>query len=83
MRASHRETEPPVLSLADTRQERHMAQIETLLERTLAMKGDFAELTNALREIAGSEGKLVELQSHLTDNLRVLRETQQIFKMFW
>jgi biopolymer transport protein ExbB/TolQ len=67
-----------ILSLVDSRQERHMDQIETLLEKAVAMKGDFAELTSVLRDLSSGEGKLVELQSHLADNLRVLRETQQI-----
>jgi hypothetical protein len=55
-----------------------MGQIQTLLERAISVKDDFAGLTKVLRDIAGDEGKLIELQSHLTDNLRVLRETQQI-----
>jgi hypothetical protein len=76
--ASREDRMRQMLSLVDTRHERHMAQIETLLERVLAIKGDFAELTSALAKIAGGEGKLVELQTHLADNLRVLRETQQI-----
>lgn len=67
-----------ILSLVDSRQERHMTQIEALLEKSVAMKGDFVELTNVLRELTDGEGRLVELQGHLTDNLRVLRETQQI-----
>lgn len=67
-----------VLTLVDSRQDRHMTQIQTLLERAVSVKDDFAGLTKVLRDIAGDEGKLVELQGHLADNLRVLRETQQI-----
>src|SRR5262249_33250910 len=66
------------LSQVDSRQDRHMAQIQALLERAISLKDDFAGLTKALRDFAGDEGKLVELQGHRTDNLRVLRETQQI-----
>ncbi|MGE5192200.1 MAG: MotA/TolQ/ExbB proton channel family protein [Deltaproteobacteria bacterium] len=67
-----------VLSLVDARQDKHMAQIQTLLERAVSIKDDFAGLAMALREVASGEGKLVELQGTLADNLRVLRETQQI-----
>jgi biopolymer transport protein ExbB/TolQ len=67
-----------ILGTVDARQDKHMEQIQSLLERTAAAKDDFAGLTRALRELAADEGKLVELQSHLADNLRVLRETQQI-----
>jgi biopolymer transport protein ExbB/TolQ len=67
-----------ILTTVDARQDQHMEQIQSLLERTAAAKDDFAGLTQALRELAADEGKLVELQTHLTDNLRILRETQQI-----
>jgi hypothetical protein len=42
------------------------------------VKEDFAGLAHVLREIASGEGKLVEVQSLLANNLRVLNETQQI-----
>ncbi len=67
-----------ILSTVDARQDKHMEQIQSLLERTAAAKDDFAGLAQALRDLASDEGKLVELQGHLADNLRVLRETQQI-----
>ena len=67
-----------MLSLVDARQDKHMAQIQALLERVVSIKDDFAGLTSALHEVASGEGKLVELQGTLADNLRVLRETQQI-----
>jgi hypothetical protein len=67
-----------MLSLVDARQDKHMAQIQALLERVVSIKDDFAGLTSALHEFASGEGKLVELQGTLADNLRVLRETQQI-----
>jgi len=67
-----------MLSLVESRQDKHLAEIQMLLERAVSVKDDFAGLAGALREIAGGEGKLLELQGHLADNLRVLRETQQI-----
>lgn len=67
-----------VLSLVDARQDKHMAQIQSLLQGAVSLKDEFAGLAQALREISCSDGKLVELQSRLADNLQVLRETQQI-----
>jgi biopolymer transport protein ExbB/TolQ len=67
-----------ILFTVDSRQERHMEQIQTLLEKAATTKDDFAGLTQALRDLSSDSGKLVELQSHLSDNLRLLRETQQI-----
>src|SRR5262245_13268717 len=67
-----------MLSLVDARQDKHMAQVQTLLERAVSIKDDFAGLASALREVSSGEGKLVELQGVLTENLRVLRETAQI-----
>lgn len=67
-----------VLNLVESRQDKHLAQIQALLERALSVKDDFSGLANALREIANGEGKLAEVQGVLSDNLRILRETQQI-----
>ncbi|HTI51218.1 MAG TPA: hypothetical protein VL475_09710, partial [Planctomycetaceae bacterium] len=43
-----------------------------------SFREDIAGLMSTLEGIARGEGKLVGLQAALTDNLRVLRETQQI-----
>lgn len=59
----------------DERQKRELHGWENALD---SLKDDFAALVIALREISSGEGKLVEVQGVLTDNLRVLRETQQI-----
>jgi biopolymer transport protein ExbB/TolQ len=67
-----------ILGQVDARQEKHMAQIQSLLERAISVKDDFAGLASVLRQIASDDGKLVQLQGSLADNLRVLRETQQI-----
>ncbi len=67
-----------VLTIVDSRQEKHMAQIQVLLERAISVKDDFAGLAKAMRDLSSDDGKLIELQGHLADNLRVLRETQQI-----
>jgi biopolymer transport protein ExbB/TolQ len=66
------------LDLVESRQDQHFVQIEGLLERALTIREDFGSFAKTLEGIARGEGKLVELQSSLADNLRVLRETQQI-----
>ena len=67
-----------VLTLVDGRQEKHMAQIQTALERVLTVRDNIGELVKSLNNIARGEGKLVELQATLSNNLRVLHETGQI-----
>lgn len=67
-----------LLGLIESRQDKFMAHIQTTLERAVALRDDFSELLTAMHSIARGEGRLVELQSVLVDNLRVLRETQEI-----
>jgi biopolymer transport protein ExbB/TolQ len=67
-----------VLGVIESRQEKHLSQLQVLLERAVSVKDDFAGLAQVLREVASGEGKLVEVQSLLANNLRVLNETQQI-----
>jgi biopolymer transport protein ExbB/TolQ len=66
------------LALVDSRQDQHMAQIQMMLERAVSVRDDLTGLMKTLESIARGEGKLVELQASLTENLRVLRESQQI-----
>jgi hypothetical protein len=42
------------------------------------LKADFARLIGELVGITQDEGELIKLQATLADNLRLLRETQQI-----
>src|SRR5262249_8190904 len=44
-----------ILSLVDARQDKHIAHIQTLLERAVSIKDDFASLASALREVASGE----------------------------
>ena len=67
-----------LLSLVDARQDKHMAQIQSALERAMSFRDDIGDLVKTLSNIARGEGKLVELQASLADNLRVLHETRQI-----
>jgi len=66
-----------LLDLVDGRQERFMNHIQDMLERATAFREDFGEVARTIETVARGEGRLVELQSVLTENLRVIHETQQ------
>ncbi|HVC97905.1 MAG TPA: MotA/TolQ/ExbB proton channel family protein [Pirellulales bacterium] len=76
--AAHEERLRQWLALLESRQDKHLAGVQMTLEKVIAFRGDFAALAKTLEGIARGEGKLTELQAVLSDNLRVLRETQQI-----
>ncbi len=67
-----------LLALVESRQEKHLERIQSTMDKALAIRDDFSGVAETLRTIARGEGKLAELQGVLADNLRVLRETQQI-----
>jgi biopolymer transport protein ExbB/TolQ len=66
------------LSAVESRQDKHLAGVQATLEKVIAFRSDFAGFVKTLDTIARGEGKLVELQALLADNLRVLHETQKI-----
>jgi biopolymer transport protein ExbB/TolQ len=66
------------LVMVDDKQAQHLSLIQTTVEKAVAVRNDFAGLAKSLETIARGEGKLAETQAVLSDNLRVLRETQQI-----
>ena len=68
------------IALVDARHENQFAQIQALLERAVTARDDFSAFLKTLDEITRGEGRLIELQESLSDNLRVLHETQQIDK---
>lgn len=76
--AAREERVKQILSLGDARQDQHLTRIHSALEQALTLRGEVSELVKALGSIARGEGKLVELQASLADNLRVLHETRQI-----
>lgn len=67
-----------ILTLIENRQDGHFKQLQTSLDRALSLRNDFVELTRTLQEIAQGEGQLLHLQNSVAENLRVLRETQQL-----
>ncbi|HYO23592.1 MAG TPA: MotA/TolQ/ExbB proton channel family protein [Lacipirellulaceae bacterium] len=67
-----------LLDLVDSRQEKFMDHIQATLEKATALRDDFSHVVRTMDGIARGEGQLVQLQSVLTENLRVIHETQQI-----
>jgi biopolymer transport protein ExbB/TolQ len=67
-----------LLELVDSRQERFMVHIQNTLEKAVLLRDDFAAFAKTIEGISRDEGRLVELQAVLADNLRVIHETQKI-----
>jgi biopolymer transport protein ExbB/TolQ len=67
-----------MLGEIDQRQAEHALEIRKSLEGIVLLRNDVRELGQNLSEVAEGEGRLWELQQVLTNNLRVLHETQQI-----
>ncbi len=67
-----------LIAAVDTRQELHWAHIQTALDRATLFREDIAVLLEALNSLSRGEGRLIELQAVLADNLRVLHESSQI-----
>lgn len=66
------------LEVIEVRREEHRHAVQTTSDQLGGLRNDFAQLVQGLSSIADGEGKLVALQASLADNLRVIRETQQI-----
>jgi hypothetical protein len=67
-----------LVATIESRQNEHLGQLFARLEDVAALKEDFAGFVAALQDMSRGEQHLVDLQSTLSDNLRALRETQQI-----
>jgi biopolymer transport protein ExbB/TolQ len=67
-----------IIALFDQRHDEHWTRIASALDRAGMFRQDIGQLIEALNAIARGEGQLVELQSSLAENLRVLHETSQI-----
>jgi len=66
------------LVAVDNRHEQQMGRIEHALDQALGVRDDIGILVRTLEGLARGEGKLIDQQRVLTDNLRVLRESSQI-----
>lgn len=67
-----------MLDQMESRQAGQTQQIQILLERAIEFRQDISELVQTLNAIAKGEGRLVELQGTLSDNLRVLHESSEL-----
>lgn len=67
-----------IVSIADAKQDQHLAQIQSVLDRAGGFSHEVEALAKTLQSIARGEGRLNELQVALTENLRVLHETHKI-----
>lgn len=67
-----------ILTLIETRSDTHMEQVQAALLEATAFSSDVGTLVLTMNGIARGEGRLLELQTTLSDNLRVLHETNQI-----
>jgi biopolymer transport protein ExbB/TolQ len=67
-----------ILEAIGERQDGFMEQIHGAIDKAAMLRGDFAEVVKTVHGIAKGEGRLIELQATLADNLRVIHETRQI-----
>jgi hypothetical protein len=77
--ASREERVHQLISMVDARNAGHMSKLQAAVEKAMIFRTDVIELSRTLNNIARGEGRLVELQTTLTDNLRVLHETGQLY----
>lgn len=76
--ASREDRMQQVISMVDARNAGHMGELQAAVERAMMFRTDVVELSKTLNSIARGEGRLVELQTTLTHNLRVLHATGQL-----
>jgi biopolymer transport protein ExbB/TolQ len=67
-----------LLASIETARNEQCAQMLAGTQQLTDLKADLAQLTSELAAVVHGERDLVRLQTVLTDNLRLLRETQQI-----
>jgi len=56
----------------------HRTQMQSTVDQVARLQTEFVRLVESLTSVIHGKDELVELQATLTDNLRILRETQQI-----
>lgn len=66
-----------MLTQLEAKQTQHLATIQRTLESIAALRDDFRDIGKTFEGLTQGEGKLVELQQILAENIRLLHETQQ------
>ncbi|HTM55679.1 MAG TPA: MotA/TolQ/ExbB proton channel family protein [Pirellulales bacterium] len=67
-----------LLATMDAQRSEHRGQMQASAEQLAALQADFARMAGELAGVASGERDLVRLQASLAENLKILRETQQI-----
>ncbi len=67
-----------MLDVIDERQDKFMTHVHKTLEKAVAIRDDLGGMFQTLHSIARGEGRLVEMQSALSENLRLIHETGKI-----
>jgi biopolymer transport protein ExbB/TolQ len=67
-----------VIEAMEQQRKENRSQLKESVEQVSAVKTDFAKLIESLSGIAQGESELIKVQTTLAENLRLLRETQQI-----
>jgi biopolymer transport protein ExbB/TolQ len=67
-----------VLESMEAERQGHRSEIRSGAEQVAALQSELARLVQSLAGVVDSKGEVVKLQAILADNLRLLRETQQI-----
>jgi protein-arginine kinase activator protein McsA len=67
-----------IVEAIENQRSEHRGELRSTVEQMKAVQNDFARLVETLTSTLKDEGRLVELQATLADNLRLLRETKQI-----
>lgn len=66
-----------MLTQIEAKQTQHLATIQRTLESIAALRDDFRDVAKSFEGMSQGEGRLVELQQILAENIRLLHETQQ------
>ena len=75
----HRENKlAKAINALATHSQDHHAQINASVERVAGLQDAFAQVATSLSGVMQGEQEMIQLQAQLADNLRLLRETQQI-----
>ncbi len=67
-----------LLDSLELHRKEHRTQVQTTVDQVSGLQTEFARLVESLSSVIHGKEELVQLQATLTDNLRILRETQQI-----
>lgn len=68
------------LAALESKQEKHLDQIQSLLERVVSVKRDMGEFVKTLQGLAHGDERLAELQAAVGLNLQMLGQTQQLLQ---